>query len=284
MKQSISPCLWYNGQAQEAAKLYCSVFANAKITAQSSIVTAIDVSGQSFILLDGGPMYQPNPSISFYYICETEEELYRIWNGLSKEGLVMMPLDKYPWAEKYGWLADKFSVSWQLAIGKISDAGQKITPSLLFTGKQYGRVDEAIANYSSVFKNTTVDGILRYGANEQPDQEGKVKHAQINLDGNKLMLMESAAAHKFTFSEGVSLTIYCETQEQIDYYWEKLTAKGGQESMCGWLKDPYGVSWQIVPTVLSKIMSDPAKAGKAAKAFMSMRKLNIEQIVQASIA
>lgn len=284
MKQSITPCLWYNGQAKEAATLYCSVFANAKITAQSPIVTAIDVSGQSFTLLDGGPKYQPNPSISFYYICETEEELNRIWNAFSKEGTLMMPLDKYPWSEKYGWVTDKYGVSWQLALGKISDVGQKITPCFLFTGKQYGRVDEAIAHYAAVFKNTTVDGILRYGANEQPDQEGKIKHAQINLDGEKLMLMESAAPHQFTFSEGVSLTIHCENQQQIDYYWENLTSGGGQESMCGWLKDRFGVSWQIIPTMLSKIMSDPAKAGKAAQAFMSMRKLNIEQIVQASIA
>jgi predicted 3-demethylubiquinone-9 3-methyltransferase (glyoxalase superfamily) len=284
MKQSITPCLWYNGQAQEAATLYCSVFANAKITAQSPIVTAIDVSGQSFTLLDGGPMYQPNSSISFYYICETEEQLNRIWDAFSKEGTLMMPLDKYPWSDKYGWIADKFGVSWQLALGKISDVGQMITPCFLFTGKQYGRVDEAIAHYAAVFKNTTVDGILRYGANEKPDQEGKVKHAQINLDGEKLMLMESAAAHQFTFSEGVSLTVHCENQQQIDYYWENLTAGGGQESMCGWLKDRFGVSWQIIPTMLGKIMSDPSKAGKAAQAFMSMRKLNIEQIVQASIA
>ena len=145
------------------------------------------------------------------------------------------------------------------------------------------RADEAITLYSSIFKNTEIDGILRYGANELPDQEGKVKHAQITLNGQKLMLMESAAPHNFTFSEGVSLTIHCETQEEIDHYWEKLT-ESGEESMCGWLKDKFGVSWQIIPTILSKIMSDPAKAGKAAQAFMAMRKLNIEQIVQASIS
>lgn len=283
MKKHITPCLWFNNQAKEAAALYCSVFAKAKITAQSPIVSEIDVSGQKFILLDGGPMYQPNPSISFYYICETEQELESIWNAFSKEGKVLMPLDKYPWSEKYGWISDKFGISWQLALGKISDVGQKITPCLLFTGKQYGRTDEAIEHYTSIFENVTVDGILRYGANEQPDQEGKVKHAQIALDGQKLMLMESAAAHNFTFTEGISFTVYCESQEEIDYYWDRFT-ESGQESMCGWLKDKFGVSWQIIPTMLGKIMSDPSKAGKAAQAFMSMRKLNIEQIVQASLA
>ena len=283
MKENITPCLWYNGQAQEAAALYCSVFANAKITAQSPIVTSIDVSGQSFTLLDGGPKYKPNASISFYYICEKEEELNKIWNAFSKEGTVLMPLDKYPWGEKYGWINDKFGISWQIALGKISDVGQKITPCLMFTGKQYGRADEAIAHYSSIFKNVKVDGILRYGANELPDQEGKIKHAQFALNDQKFMIMESAAPHNFTFTEGISLTIHCETQKEIDHYWEKLT-ESGAESMCGWLKDKFGVSWQIVPNVLDKIMSDPAKAGKAAQAFMSMRKLNIEQIVQASIS
>ena len=283
MKEKITPCLWFNNQAKEAANLYCSVFSNAKITAQSPIVTGIDVSGQSITLLDGGPMYKPNPSISFYYICEKVEELDLIWNAFSKEGTILMPLDKYPWREKYGWINDKYGISWQFGLGNLNDAGQKITPCLMFAGKQYGRADEAIAHYSSIFKNTTVDGVLRYGANELPDKEGKVKHAQLNLNGQKLMLMESAHPHPFTFSEGVSLTIHCDTQNEIDYYWEKLT-ESGEESMCGWLKDKFGVSWQIIPIILSKIMSDPAKAGKAAQAFMAMRKLNIEQIVQASIA
>lgn len=284
MKENITPCLWYNGQAKEAAALYCSVFTDAKITAQSPIVTSISIGGQSFTLLDGGPMYKPNPSISFYYICEKEEELNAIWDAFSKEGQVLMPLDKYPWGEKYGWINDKFGISWQLSLGNINDVGQRITPCLMFTGKEYGRADEAIAHYDSVFNDLKLDGILRYGANESPDVEGKIKHAQFAMNDQKFMIMENAGAHNFGFTEGVSLTVHCETQEEIDHYWNGLTESGGEESMCGWLKDKFGVSWQIVPNVLNKIMSDPAKAGKAAQAFMSMRKLNIEQIVQASIA
>lgn len=283
MKEKITPCLWFDNQAKEAADLYCSVFKDSRITAQSPIVTGIEVSGQGITLLDGGPKYRPNPSISFYYVCETTNEFDRIWKAFSKGGTVMMPADKYLWSEKYGWITDRFNISWQLGVGKFSDVGQKITPCLMFTGKQCGRADEAIAHYSSIFKDSKADGILRYGANESPDKEGNVKHAQIAFLGYKFMLMESAAAHDFTFTEGVSLTIHCETQEEIDYYWEKLT-ESGKESMCGWLKDKFGVSWQIIPTILSDIMGDPARAGKAAQAFMSMRKLDIEQIVQASIS
>jgi predicted 3-demethylubiquinone-9 3-methyltransferase (glyoxalase superfamily) len=283
MKEKITPCLWFDGQGKEAATLYCSVFAKAKITAQSPIVTAIEVSGQSITLLDGGPKYKPNPSISFFYTCEKVEELDRIWDAFSKEGNTLMPLAKYPWSEKYGWINDKFGISWQIALGKLSDVGQKITPCLMFAGKQYGRAEEALNLYTSIFKDSDVDGILRYGTNELPDQEGRIKHAQFSLNDQKFMIMESAGSHNFTFSEGISLTIHCESQEEIDYYWENLT-QSGEESMCGWLKDKFGVSWQIVPTILSEIMSDPAKAGKAAGAFMSMRKFNIEQIVQASIS
>jgi predicted 3-demethylubiquinone-9 3-methyltransferase (glyoxalase superfamily) len=283
MKEKITPCLWFNGQAKEAATLYCSIFANAKILARSPIVTAIDISGHGITLLDGGPQYVPNPSISFYYICEKQDEFDRIWSAFSRAGTVLMPADKYPWGEKYGWISDKFGVSWQIALGKVSDVGQKITPCLMFTGNQYGRVDEALAHYSAIFSKVKIDGVLRYGENEPPDQPGKVKHAQVAFGNQKFMLMESAMDHKFAFSEGISLTIHCDSQDEIDHYWEKLT-ESGEESMCGWLKDKFGVSWQIIPTILNKIMSDPSKAGKAAQAFMSMRKLNIEQIVQASIS
>ena len=283
MKQQITPCLWFNNQAKEAAAFYSKHLKNTKIVAQSPIVSEIEVSGQTITLLDGGPMYQPNASISFFYICETSEEINSIWEAFSKHGSVLMPLDKYDWSDQYGWLNDKYGISWQFSLGKMEDVGQKITPCLLFVGNQYGRAEEAINYYSSIFKNAALDGILRYGKNESPEQEGKVKHAQLGLNGQKFMFMESAQVHPFNFTEGVSLTIHCETQEDIDYYWNQLT-KGGEESMCGWLKDKFGVSWQVIPNILSKVMTDPDKAGKAAKGFMQMRKFDIEKLVQATMA
>lgn len=283
MNKSITPCLWFNDQAKEAAAFYCSQFASAKIVSQSPVVTEIEVSGQYITLLDGGPMYQPNASISLFYVCETEDEINGIWEAFTKDGSVLMPLDKYEHSSKYGWVNDKYGVSWQFSLGRIDDVGQKITPCLLFTGNQYGRAEEAINHYSSIFENPKQDGILRFGSSEAPEQEGKVKHAQIALNGQKFMFMDSAQPHDFAFSEGVSLTIHCETQDEIDYYWEKLT-ENGEESMCGWLKDKFGVSWQVVPTILSKLMSEPDKAGKASKAFMEMRKIDIEKIVQAAIS
>lgn len=282
MKELITPCIWFDNQGQEAAAFYCSQFTDAKIVSQSPIVSEIEVSGQHITLLSGGPMYQPNSSISFFYICETEAEINQIWETFAKEGTVLMALNKYDWSEKYGWINDKYGVSWQFSLGKIEDVGQKITPCLTFVGNQYGRAEEAIQHYSSVFKNSKLDGVLLYGNDEAPEEPGKVKHAQLGLNGYKIMLMEIACPDRLGFTEGVSLTIHCETQEEIDYYWAKLT-EGGEESMCGWLKDRFGVSWQVVPNILGKLLNDPEKAGKAAKEFMQMRKLDIEKIVQATL-
>lgn len=282
MKKQITPCLWYNNQAKNAAAFYCAVFSDSKITTQSPIVTEINISGQKFVLLDGGPMYKPNPSISFYYVCEQAKDIDLIWKELEKEGTVLMPLGSYPWNERYGWITDKFGISWQLALDNVSKVGQRITPCLTFSGPLYGHVDEAITYYSSIFANNRIDEVLQYPVNAPLGIMDKMKHAKITLNNQKFILMESGHHHNFSFSEGVSLSIYCDTQQEIDYYWERLT-ENGEESMCGWLKDKFGVSWQIIPTILGKIMGDPAKAGKAVQAFMSMRKLNIEQIIQASL-
>src|SRR5690606_5651943 len=132
------------------------------------------------------PKYEPNPSISLFYICETEKELQRAWDGLAKGSKTLYPLDKYPWAEKYGWISDRYGVSWQIALGKLSDVGQKITPCLTFAGASYGRAAEAVKYYASVFKNSGTNGI-RF------DEKDKrlVKHAQVSWLGQKFMLMDS---------------------------------------------------------------------------------------------
>jgi len=282
MKEQINPCLWFDGKAKEAATFYCNNFKDSKITAESPLVTEFEVSGQTITCLDGGPHNKPNASISFFYICEMEDEIDNIWNEFVNGGSVLMPLDSYPWSKKYGWIQDKYGISWQFSFGKIEEVEQKITPCLMFVGNQYGRAEEAINHYLSIFKNPKLDGILRYGKNESPDKEGMVKHAQFGFNGQKFMVTESAHPHDFSFSEGVSLMILCETQEEIDYYWDKLT-EGGQESMCGWLKDKFGVSWQVIPAILGKLMSDPTKAEKAAQAFMEMRKFDIEKLLKAQL-
>lgn len=279
MTNQIYPCFWFDGQAKAAAEFYCSVFKNSSITAETPIVVTIELDGQKFMCLNGGPKFTINPSISLFAVCETENEINTAWEKLLDGGSVLMPLDKYDWSEKYGWVQDRFGVNWQLSMGKMQDAGQKFTPSLMFVGEQHGRAEEAINYYTSVFVNSGIIGILKYGANDL-DKEGTVKHAQFHLNKYVMMAMDSSAPHKFQFNEAVSIVVNCVSQEEIDHYWNKLT-DGGAESMCGWLKDRFGVSWQIVPSILGKLMSDPEKAPRVVQTFLKMKKFDIEKIVNA---
>jgi predicted 3-demethylubiquinone-9 3-methyltransferase (glyoxalase superfamily) len=275
----IYPCLWFDGKAKEAAEFYCSVFEDSVITSDTPMVVIFESAGQQFMCLNGGPQYTFNPSVSFYVVCETEEETERVWKSLSQGGTALMPLDKYDWSDKYGWIQDRFGVSWQVSWGRMEDVGQKFTPALMFTGDQNGKAEQAIGFYHSVFEDSGIRGILRYEKGEN-DSEGNVKHAQFTLRGLVFMAMDSSFPHQFGFNEAVSLVVDCETQEQIDHFWSKLT-EGGQEGQCGWLKDQFGVSWQIIPAILGELMSDPSRSEKVINAFLQMKKFEIEKLVNA---
>ncbi len=277
MNNNIHPCIWYDGNAKAAAEFYCTVFPGAKITVDSPMVVNFELYGQKFMGLNGGPMFKTNPSISFLIICEADDEIEMLWKALSEDGMVMMPLDKYDWSERYGFVQDKFGLAWQIMKGKYSDVNQKITPTLLFVGDNYGKAEAAVKYYTDVVKPSSVDGILLYAENEGP-AAGSVKHSQFILDGKVFMAMDGYGEHKFAFNEGISFVVECKDQEEIDYYWNTLTSGGGQESMCGWVKDKFGVSWQIIPKNIGAIMLDPVNGQKAMQALMQMKKIEIAKL------
>lgn len=279
MKNSIYPCLWFNNEAEAAANFYCSVFKNSEIILKSPLVVNFILYGQRFMGLNGGPAFKKNPSISFFVLCETVEETNQTWDKLKDGGSVLMPIDKYPWSERYGWVQDRFGVSWQLYLGQMKDVGQKFTPSLMFVKEKSGKAEEAVHFYTSIFENSSINGISKYTA-EDADVEGYVKHAQFKINDHVFMAMDSSAEHAFSFNEGISIVVACKTQEEIDYYWNKLL-EGGKESQCGWLEDKFGVSWQIVPDILDELMSDPVKFERVMQEVMKMRKLDIQTMVDA---
>jgi predicted 3-demethylubiquinone-9 3-methyltransferase (glyoxalase superfamily) len=280
MKHAIYPCLWYDQDAGEAAKLYCSLFDDSKILHATPMVVRSELAGYLLMGLNGGPLFRPNPSISFFVICDTKDELQKAWDGLADGGKVMMPLNAYPWSDYYGWVQDRYGVTWQLSYGKNEEGLQKISPVLMFTRQQAGKAEEAIQLYTSIFDNSSIGNIARYIAGEH-DVEGTIKHAQFTLGSTLFRAMDSSMPHTFEFNEAISLVVECDTQDEIDYYWDKLTADGGEESMCGWLKDKYGVSWQIIPSILGELMSEPGRAERVTKAFMQMRKMDLETLKNA---
>jgi predicted 3-demethylubiquinone-9 3-methyltransferase (glyoxalase superfamily) len=157
---------------------------------------------------------------------------------------------------------------------------QKITPMLMFVDEQCGKAEAAINFYISVFKNAEIGDILRYGKGEEPDNEVTIKHAAFTLENQGFAAMDSARKHDFTFNEAISFMVECGTQEEIDYHWEKLTADGGQESVCGWLKDKFGVSWQVAPAILGDMLQDrdKKKVERVTNAFLKMKKFNIGEL------
>jgi predicted 3-demethylubiquinone-9 3-methyltransferase (glyoxalase superfamily) len=193
-----------------------------------------------------------------------------------------MDIGAYPFSERYGWIQDKYGLSWQLMFFGERLIGQRIIPTLMFTDKVAGKAEEAIKFYVSIFHNAAVGDILRYSKNEEPDVEGTIKHASFTLEGQEFAGMDSAREHNFTFNEAISLMVHCETQDEIDYYWEKLSADPKAEQ-CGWLKDKYGLSWQIVPNVMDEMMKDRDEKRKArvTEAFLKMKKFDIEALKKA---
>jgi len=280
MTKLIFPCLWFDGKAKEAATFYCSVFDNTEITNENAMVVTFELEGQRFMCLNGGPMFQPNPSISFFVTYQNEDELNTAWNKLAEGGHVMMALDKYPWSGRYGWLTDKFGISWQLYLGDVNAVPQKVCSCLMFTQHVAGKAEEAIHFYTSLFENSSIGGVMKYGPDGQ-DNPDYIAHAQFLLNGETFMAMDSSMPHDFTFNEGISLVVTCKDQEEIDYFWNRMTADGGQESQCGWLKDKFGVSWQIVPEVLESLMSDPERSQRVIPAFMKMKKFIIQDLLDA---
>jgi predicted 3-demethylubiquinone-9 3-methyltransferase (glyoxalase superfamily) len=287
----ITPHLWFDKEAKEAATFYTALFENSKITNATTLrdtpsgnadVVSLELAGQPFAMISAGPLFRFNPSISFLVGCDTKAEVDALWAALSKGGKVLMELGAYPFSERYGWTEDRFGLSWQIIFNAGWHSDQKIVPTMMFTGKQAGRAEEAMKFYASIFPNSSIGTINRYGNGEEPDKEGTVRHADFKLNGETLSAMDSARTHGFAFNEAISLMVPCETQKEIDYYWERLSADPKAEQ-CGWLKDKFGVSWQVTPTIMSEMMAshDSKKIARVTQAFLQMKKFDISRLQQA---
>jgi predicted 3-demethylubiquinone-9 3-methyltransferase (glyoxalase superfamily) len=286
--EKITPHLWFDNNAEEAAKFYTSIFKDSKLKNVTTLhntpsgtveIFTVEVLGQEFTLISAGPLFKFNPSVSFLVACSTKEEVDGLWKKLSEGGTALMDLGEYPFSEKYGWMQDKYGLSWQIMFMGDHKIKHRIIPTLMFVGKQYGKAEEAINFYSSIFGNARVGDILRYSKGEEPDKEGAVKHASFMLEDQDFAAMDSAREHNFAFNEAISFMVHCNTQKEIDYYWEKLSAYPEAEQ-CGWLKDKYGLSWQIVPNIMDEMLkdTDEKKIARVTEAFLQMKKLDIANL------
>ena len=301
-RQRIVPHLWYDKEAREAAAFYATVFPESSVTHVTTLhdtpsgdsdVVSFKLWGYKFMAISGGPIFKLNPSISIIVnfdplafggsADEARRRLDAAWEKLSAGGTALMPLDKYPFSDHYGWVQDRYGMTWQLILLKPGgETMPTMVPTLMFTGANAGKAEEAIDFYVSVFRNSRKGNVMRYGPGQEPEKPESLAHANFLLEDLWFAAMDSAREHKFAFNEAISLMVNCDDQKEIDYYWEKLSAVPEAEQ-CGWLKDKYGVSWQVVPTAMEEMMRNGTREqiARVTQAFLPMKKFDLAALKRA---
>ncbi|RKW70857.1 VOC family protein [Galactobacter caseinivorans] len=296
--QKIIPNIWFNKNAEEAGQFYASAFPNAtssvgarypetdlldfqKDFAGQALVVNLEIEDYRLTFINAGPEFTPNPSISFMLNFDpvrfegdadrARASLDQLWAALAEGGNVLMPLQEYPFSAHYGWVQDRYGVSWQLML--TDPAGEPrpfVIPSILFGSQAQNRAREAIEFYTSLFEDSRIGTLADYPAPTGPAQAGAVMFADFQLAGQWFAAMDNGAGEGFGFDCGVSLEVDCADQAEIDRFWEAMSAVPEAEQ-CGWLADKFGVSWQIVPANMDELMQRP----DAFKHMMQMKKLVI---------
>lgn len=289
--QRIVPHLWFDNEAQEAVDYYIQTFPESEIISDVTFTDTpsgdakqltFNIFGYKFMAINAGPYFTKNPSISFTVLFNQSEAalLDKVWTALAHNGEIMMELDTYDFSEKYGWLEDQFGVSWQLLITD-QPFDDRIRPSFMFINENVGRAEEAINYYTSVFKNSGDISKFYYPEGMEPDKPDTLAHAEFKLEDQYFVALDSAHKHEFNLNEGISLMLFLEDQQEIDYYWDKLSAVPEAEQ-CGWVKDQFGVSWQIVPKIMDQMAEEgtPEQISNVTKAFLKMKKFDVETLIK----
>ncbi len=291
--QRIVPHLWYDKEAKEAAMFYISLFEKSKLIDETILrdtpsgdtaIISFELAGQPFSAISAGPYFKFNPSISLMVACYTIEEVNTKWNALSDGGIELMPLAEYPFSKWYGWIQDRYGLSWQLMLVDSDQPGQKITPNLLFSNDACGKAEEAVRYYMEVFENSKVGVISKYIDGEAASSKAKVNFAGFTLSGINFSAMDNAFDVDYTFNEAFSFVINCADQKEIDYYWDKLSAVP-EDEQCGWVRDRFGVSWQIVPSNMDDILFNGTQEEiqRVTEAFLKMKKFDLKALEQARL-
>lgn len=289
--QKIVPHLWFDTQALEAAELYVSLFEDSKIVNTAMLYDTPSgdaqtvkflLAGIEFSAISAGPYFDFNPSISLMVACETKEEVDRLYNTLVVGGSELMPLGTYDFSKWYAWISDRYGLNWQIMLVENINEHNKIRPSLLFSKEACGKTQEAIDYYTVVFSDSKVGHVNRYPEGGAQDPRAKINYAEIDIFDLEIVMMDHGYGGDATFNEAISFMIRCEDQKEIDYYWEKLSFVPDAEA-CGWVKDQFGISWQIIPKMMDELLSNGTKEEleRVTKAFLKMKKFDIAALNKA---
>lgn len=298
MTQKITPNLWFDGNAKEAVEYYTSIFPGSRILETSyypssqaegladfqqdlagkELTVAFEIDDFKFVAINAGPEFEINPSISFMVNFDpsrdehAKDHLRELWSKLISGGESLMPLQKYDFSDYYGWVKDRYGLTWQLILTDPDGEPRPfIVPALMFSGPAQNQASEAIDYYISLFEESKTGTLYPYGEPTGPASADALMFADFMLADQWFVANDSGVDQDFTFNEAVSLEVKCKDQAEIDELWRKLSAHPENEQ-CGWCKDKFGVSWQIVPENMGELMSRPGAFAK----MMQMKKLVID--------
>ncbi|MFT9494367.1 VOC family protein [Anaerosolibacter sp.] len=291
--QNIIPHLWFDKEAVEAAEWYVSLFENSSIIdittipdtpSGDTVLVDFQLANLRFSAISAGPYFSFNPSVSLMVSCSTKEEVDRLHDNLSTNGTELMPLGDYPFSKRYGWVQDRYGLSWQIMLVENMEEHPRIRPTLLFTGDVCGQAEDAIDYYVSVFKEANKGFINYYAAGEAMDGRAKINYGEANIRGTQMIVMDHGFGGDFTFNEAFSFMVLCENQEEIDYFWDKLSFVPEAEQ-CGWVKDQFGLSWQITPANMNDILMKGTKeeVKRVTEAFLKMKKFDLAALEKARL-
>jgi len=290
MTQKIVPNVWFDRNAGEAGDFYTAALPRTKAHVAmrypdevpefqkglegEPLVVKLDVDGYEITFINSDDTFSPTPAISFILnfdplLFDGSEDaaraaLDKTWAALSDGGVALMPLGEYPFSPKYGWVQDRYGVSWQLMLtDPAGDPRPFVIPQLMFANNVEGKAREAAELYTSLLGDADLGTVV-------PRPSGSVMFGEFRVGDQWFSMMDSDIAHDFDFTPGVSLEVSCADQAEIDRLWSALSAVPEAEQ-CGWLVDRFGISWQIVPQNMDELLSKPGAYDR----MLTMKKLVI---------
>lgn len=299
-EQKIVPCIWFDEDADDAVAFYLTVFPGSAERSRTNypnegladfqqdmagrtLTIDFTIGGFRITALNAGDEFEPNPMLSFLLNYDPSvdaaaaDRLEATWQRLADGGKVLMEIGEYPFSPRYGWIQDKFGVSWQLMLTNPEGEPRPfVIPSLMFANANVNRANEALEFYASTFDDTATGTVAPYDGDQGLVHAGSVMFGEFSVGDQWFAVMDSPVAHEFDFTEGVSLQVECIDQAEIDDFWEQLSSVPEAEA-CGWCKDRFGVSWQVVPANMEQLIT-PANFA----AMMTMKKIVIDDFPDAA--
>ncbi|HEL2111681.1 TPA: VOC family protein [Streptococcus suis] len=285
--QPIIPHLWYDTEAKEAVAFYVDLFGGnvdwtytiTDTPSGDSDLIQFQLGDMTLAAISAGPYFTLNESMSLMVNVADKDEVTRLYQALSEGGRILMPLGEYPFSPYYVWLEDRFGLSWQLSYAPDLDKPYQFDICLLFSQEQVGLAQPMLDYYKDKLPQASVGQLSYYGEGEAAVEAAKLNYAELLVAGQKMIVMDHGYGGVASFNEAFSFMVYVDSQEEAESWYEKVSAVPEAE-ICGWGKDQFGISWQIVPRILMEAYdtANPEKVKAVNAAVMTMKRLDIAAI------